>query len=113
MAGCGIHGLLSYAVWQRILEIGLRRALGARSSDIAKFVLSERAALCAIGSTIGVAIAYALGESMEAFLAGVAPSDGMTLLAALCLALVMTGVGTLTPTARALLVDPVRALRAE
>jgi len=60
-----------------------------------------------------VLIAYLAGRGMEALLAGVAPADMLTLATAVGLSLVMTLLGTLAPTLRALRVDPIRALRGE
>jgi ABC-type lipoprotein release transport system permease subunit len=50
---------------------------------------------------------------MEALLAGVRPTDGVTLGAAIALSFLMAVLGTLVPTLRALGVDPMTALRAE
>jgi ABC-type antimicrobial peptide transport system permease subunit len=50
---------------------------------------------------------------MEALLAGVHPADGVTMASAVGLSVVMTLIGTLAPTLRALRVDPITALRAE
>jgi predicted permease len=113
LAAVGIHGLLSFAVSQRVNEIGVRMALGAQAPDILRMVLSRGLALAGAGVLIGVLAGYAAGRSMEALLAGVPAADGPTLAAAIALALVMTFVGTLAPTLRALRVDPMTALRAE
>jgi len=113
LAAIGIHGLLSFAVSQRVQEIGVRLALGARSSDILSMVMRRGAILAIAGIVPGVLLAYAAGRSMEALLAGVKPADGPTLAAAVALAFLMTVLGTLAPTLRALRVDPITALRAE
>ena len=113
LAAIGIHGLLSFAVSQRVQEIGVRVALGARSSDILSMVMWRGAILAIAGIVPGVLLAYAAGRSMEALLAGVKPADGPTLAAAVALAFLMTVLGTLAPTLRALRVDPITALRAE
>ena len=113
LAAIGIHGLLSFAVSQRVQEIGVRLALGARSSDILSMVMWRGAILAIAGIVPGVLIAYAAGRSMEALLAGVRPADGVTLAAAIALSFLMTVLGTLAPTVRALRVDPMTALRAE
>ena len=63
--------------------------------------------------TLGGLLAYAAGRSMEALLAGVRPTDGLTLASAIALTFVMTVLGTLAPTVRALRVDPITALRSE
>jgi predicted permease len=113
LAGLGIYGLLSYAVSQRIPEIGVRLALGARPSSILKMVLGDGVRLLAIGALLGLGLAYAAGRTLEALLAGVPASDPLTFAAALGLALVTTLVGCLVPALRAVRVDPTVALRSE
>jgi len=113
LAAVGIHGLLSFAVSQRVTEIGVRVALGAQSRDILWMVLSRAALLALCGIVPGVLLAYAAGRSLEALLAGVAPTDAPTLTGAITLAIVMTMAGALAPTLRALRIDPIKALRAE
>ena len=61
----------------------------------------------------GIFLAYAAGASMEALLAGVPPADALTLASVVGLSLVMTILGSLSPTLRALRVDPIVALRSE
>jgi putative ABC transport system permease protein len=113
LAGIGIHGLLSFAVSQRTQEIGLRRALGAQTRDIAGLVVGEAMLLVLVGSSIGIVTAYLVGRGMETLLLGVGPADGVTLGAAVLLALIMAACGTMVPAIRALRVDPASALRAE
>jgi putative ABC transport system permease protein len=113
LAAIGIHGLLSFAVSQRVQEIGVRLALGAQSSDILSMIVWRGVMLAIAGIVPGVLLAYAAGRSMEALLAGVGPTDGVTLAAAIALSFLMTVLGTLAPTVRALRIDPITALRAE
>jgi predicted permease len=113
LAGIGIHGLLSFSVSQRAQEIGVRMALGAQSGDILRMVVRRSAVLTIAGVVPGVALAYVAGRSMEALLAGVKPADAPTLAAAVGLSALMTIVGSVMPTLRALRVDPITALRAE
>jgi putative ABC transport system permease protein len=113
LAGIGIHGLLSFTVSQRTQEIGVRMALGAQSGDILSMVTRRCVTLAVAGVLPGIALAYAAGRSMEALLAGVKPADGVTLAAVVLLAVVMTLLGSVMPTLRALRVDPLTALRAE
>jgi predicted permease len=113
LAAVGIHGLLSFAVSQRLPEIGVRIALGAQRSDILSMVLWRGIGLSAAGVVPGVLLAYAAGRSMEALLAGVHPADAVTMASAVGLSVLMTLIGTLAPTLRALRVDPIAAWRAE
>ncbi len=113
LAAVGIHGLLAFAVSQRTQEIGVRMALGAQSRDILSMVVQRGLILALAGVVPGLVLAYFAGRSMEALLAGVKPADTMTFITAIALTLVMTVLGTLAPTLRALRVDPITALRAE
>jgi predicted permease len=113
LAGIGIHGILAFAVSQRTKEIGVRMALGARPGDVLGMIVKRGLCLALAGVVPGIAIAYAVGRSFEALLAGVRPYDGTTFGVAVALAVVMTVAGTLVPTLRALRVNPIAALRTE
>jgi putative ABC transport system permease protein len=113
LAGIGIHGLLSFSVSQRAQEIGVRVALGAQRGDILRMILRRSVVLALAGVIPGVALAYAAGRSMEALLAGVKPADAPTMFTAVGLSALMTIVGSVMPTLRALRVDPITALRAD
>ena len=113
LAGIGIHGLLSFSVSQRAQEIGVRVALGAQSVDILRLIVGRSLILAVAGVVPGIGLAYVAGRSMEALLAGVKPADGPTMVAAVGLSAVMTVLGSVMPTLRALRVDPITALRAE
>jgi putative ABC transport system permease protein len=113
LAGVGIHGLLAFAVSQRSREIGVRVALGAQRGDILAMLLKQSARLSMTGAVVGVALGYAAARWMQALLAGVTPADPLTFAATAALVVVMTVLGTLTPTLRALRVDPIDAMRAE
>jgi predicted permease len=113
LAAVGIHGLLAFAVSQRTQEIGVRMALGAQSRDILSMVVRRGLILAVAGIVPGLILAYFAGRSMEALLAGVKPADTATFVGAIVLTVVMTVLGTLAPTLRALRVDPITALRAE
>jgi predicted permease len=113
LAAVGIHGLLSFAVSTRQHEIGVRMALGAQRHEIVRLVMGRGVFLAAAGVIPGLLIAYIGGRAMQALLAGVRPTDTLTFGAAGALCVVMTLVGSLRPTLRAVRVDPATALRAE
>jgi ABC-type antimicrobial peptide transport system permease subunit len=113
LAGIGIHGLLSFAVSQRTQEIGVRMALGAQRGDIVAMILRRVVALASAGVIPGVALAYAVGRSMQTLLAGVQPADMATLVSAVALSIAMTVAGSVIPTLRAIRVDPLLAIRTE
>lgn len=113
LAGIGIHGLLSFAVSQRLHEIGVRIALGASSSDILRMVLRQGVALVGAGVALGAVLAYAAGREMAALLAGVQPGDAWTFVTAIGLCGLMTLLGSLVPALRAVRVDPIAVIRSE
>ena len=90
-------------------------ALGARASDIVSMVLRSLRSCSRSWGVVRWAwpIAYAAGRSMEALLAGVKPADAVTLISAVALSALMTIIGFLAPTLRAMRVDPITALRAD
>jgi len=113
LAGIGLHGLLAFAVSQRTTEIGLRLALGARTKDILRVVLQRGLQVAALGTFFGLLIAYVAGRFLQAVLAGVRPSDPLTLTLACALALFTTISGCLAPALRAMRIDPATAIRTE
>jgi predicted permease len=113
LAIVGIHGLLSYTVSSRAPEIGVRLALGARSSGIVRMILREGALLTLAGVIPGALIAYAAGRAMQSLLVGVQPADAPTLGLAVSVCSLMAILGSLLPAARAVRVDPARVMRAE
>ncbi len=113
LAAIGLHGLLSFAVRSRAQEIGVRIALGARSSDILSMVLREALWMAAVGLVLGLLLAYTAGRGMEALLAGVRPADAATLLAATGLSALMTLAGSLLPAVHAVRVNPIEVMRSE
>ncbi len=111
LAAVGLYGVLAYTVAQRTREIGVRMALGADSGMVRGMVLRQVAVLVAIGGTIGIAGAIALGRGAQSLLYGVKGFDPFAIVGGgLLLTLVALGAGYL-PALRASKVDPMRALR--
>ena len=113
LAGIGIHGLLAYTVNERRREIGVRVALGATRGMVVRLIAMRSARLAATAGLLGITLGYAAGRQLQSVLAGVAPWDPLTFVAAAVLALAATASGTLIPAIRAVRVDPSRVLRAE
>jgi predicted permease len=113
LAAIGIYGVMAYAVHQRVREVGIRMALGARPENVLWMILSHGVMLAAIGLFAGVAGAFALTRMMGSLLYAVRPSDPLTYFGAcLLLALVAVAAGYF-PARRAMRVDPMVALRYE
>jgi putative ABC transport system permease protein len=110
---CGIYGVMSYTVVQRTKEIGIRVALGAGSTEVARLVIGQALSLTAIGLLIGLAAAYAVARSISSLFFGVGPADVPALAVTCLLAIAATILAALWPTRRALRVEPTVALREE
>ena len=113
LASVGIYGVIAYSVAQRTREIGVRRALGAQSNSLLWLILGEGMRLAAIGLAIGLAAALALTRFASSLLYGVAPTDPLTLVAAVGTLTAAALVACCIPVLRALGIDPVTALRYE
>ncbi len=68
VAAVGLYGVIAYSVSSRVREIGIRKALGARSGQLVGMVLSEGMRLVAIGGVIGAALAAAAARVLSSVL---------------------------------------------
>jgi predicted permease len=113
LAAVGIYSVLSHIVRGRSREIGIRRALGARTSDVLRLVIVEGMSPALVGVAAGTIAALASARVIRTLVFGVSASDPVTLAAVgVTLALVAL-VASLVPAYRALRLDPVNTLRAE
>ena len=118
VGGIGIMNMMLVTVTERTREIGLRKALGARKSDILLQFLTESAMLSLIGGVIGIAFGWGLSSLVGLIAvnsgAPLAPVIGVSsiLLATLFSAAVGVFFGWY-PARRAANLQPVEALRYE
>lgn len=109
----GLYGLVAYTVARRTNEIGIRMALGAHGSDIARLIVHDTGVLLSIGIVAGVVLALAGGRAAASLLFGVRPHDPLTLFGAVAgLALIALG-ASYFPARRATKIEPVAALRVD
>jgi ABC-type antimicrobial peptide transport system permease subunit len=111
LSAVGLYGVLAYSVSQRRRELGVRIALGARSLNILKLVVTRGLKLAALGLAIGLISALLLARFIESVLYGISGNDPI----ALCLATLVLGfaaaLACLLPALRAIRINPITALR--
>jgi predicted permease len=113
LAVIGIHGLLTQEIASRTRDIGLRMALGATRTGIARMMFARIAALLALGLGIGAFLTVLLRRIVASVLVIQFERDG-AVIAGLIAALAVVGfLAALIPIRRAVSIDPMRALRTE
>ena len=112
VGGIVIMNIMLVSVTERTKEIGIRKSIGARRSDILKQFMVEAVTLSAIGGAIGVILAWLVGRIITALIFPTYLS-----IAAVIIALVVSGgIGVMSgifPAWKAARLDPIEALRAD
>jgi putative ABC transport system permease protein len=119
VAGIGIANIMLVSVTERTREIGVRKAIGAKRSQILWQFLIEALLLCGIGCAIGMSIGLAIGQTVNSLaivkLTGyIAPLPWLqSLLITAGFAVIVTVAFGTYPAFRAAQLDPIEALRYE
>jgi predicted permease len=109
----GLYGLMAYNVTRRTGEMGIRKALGARSWDVAWPILREALILTGIGIAIGLSVALALVRLIRGIFYVIEPHDPLTMIGAGVLMITVAALAAWIPARRAAKIDPMEALRYE
>ncbi|GAB4299560.1 MAG: ABC transporter permease [Ignavibacteriaceae bacterium] len=112
-AGVGIMNIMLVSVTERTKEIGIRKAVGARKSNILMQFLTEATFLCLAGGIIGIVMGVIIGNLAGSFLnaESAIPYDWVIIGLLLCI-FVGVSFGTY-PAYKAANLDPIEALRYE
>jgi predicted permease len=113
LAAVGIYSVVSYIVRGRSREIGIRRALGARTPDVLRLVIVEGMSPVLVGIGAGTIAALASASVMSTLVFGVRELDPATLLAVAAALALVAFISGVVPAYRASRLDPVTVLHAE
>jgi len=112
LAAAGLYSVVSYGVATRTNEFGIRMALGAKTWDVVRLVLSATAMSVGGGLAAGLVLSMAFDQLARKWLAE-SSRDPATLGALAGVLLLVAGLACLAPARRAASVDPNEALRYE
>ena len=113
LAAIGVYGVLHYSVLQRRKEIGVRLALGATPSDIARHVTHEMSIMVAVGIAAGLAVGFTTVGFIASLLYEVEPTDPSMTIIPLLVVVGTALVAALPAVIRAAQIDPASMLRVE
>jgi predicted permease len=111
LAVVGLSGMVAFTVSQRLREIGIRLALGARPSHVVGAMVRQFAWPVAGGALAGSVLAALVGTAMSRELFGISQLDPVAHGGALLLFALVAGLAALPSARRALRVDPAQTLR--
>ena len=113
LAVVGVYGVLAQIARRRTREMGIRVALGARTSQVRWLVIHHGLRLTGAGLALGGTAALAVTRAMDGMLYRVTPGDPVTLAAVAIVLAVTSFVASWLPAMAASRADPAVALRAE
>jgi predicted permease len=113
LAAIGLYGVLSYLVAQRITEIGIRMAMGAKRAQVLRLVLFDGLRPVMIGLVIGLAGGATAARFIRTILYGISPLDPIVFAIMVGSLLLTAFAACALPALRASRIEPMRALRSE
>jgi putative ABC transport system permease protein len=111
ITAAGLIGVVGQSVSQRITEIGVRVALGARPGQVLWAMMRSMAAVIVSGIALGLVAAAFAARIIGDLLYHVTPVDGVTYAAVAVLLLGLALLACLVAARRALQIEPIEALR--
>jgi predicted permease len=113
LAAVGLYGVLDYSVQQQRREIGIRLAIGARATDIARRVAAGAFAMVLAGAAVGLGVGLTSARYVQALLFEVKPTDPRMIAVPWLVLLSAALLATIPAAVRAIRTDPVASLRSE
>jgi len=109
----GLYAVVAYAVAQRTNELGIRIALGARAVDVTWLVVRDVTALVVAGIVIGSAISWAGVTVLESSLIQIMGVNPWAVAPVALMIVVCGAAAAYVPARRAVLTDPIAAIRGQ
>ena len=113
LATIGIYSVIALSVIRRRREIGIRMALGADTGRVVRDTLVSGGKLIAVGTVVGVVIAFVAARYLSAMLYRVSPTDPLTYVLVVLGVVSVALAACVIPATRAGLLDPAQSLRVE
>ncbi|OCG25632.1 macrolide ABC transporter permease/ATP-binding protein MacB [Gilliamella sp. App2-1] len=114
VGGIGVMNIMLVSVTERTREIGVRMAVGARSSDILQQFLIEAVLVCLTGGTIGILLSFAIGFIFNSVVTSFAMSfSSIAVVVAFSCSSIIGIIFGYFPAKRAAKLDPIYALERE
>ena len=113
VASVGLYGVIAYNVAQRMHELSVRVALGARSGDVGRLVIGQGVRLALAGLAIGGAISLAASRWIQPLLFQQSARDPAVFAIVAVMLLFVALVASAVPAVRAMRADPNAVLRSE
>jgi putative ABC transport system permease protein len=113
VGGIGIMNIMLASVLERTPEIGLRRAIGARQTDIIRQFVIETTLIAVMGGVLGLALGVSMSRLIASFAGWSTIVTGWSLLLAFSVSVLVGLVFGVYPAMKAARLDPVQALHYE
>jgi predicted permease len=110
LAAAGLYGVMSFAVTQRLREIGVRSALGAGSGTLVSMIMRRSMIQLGIGLSLGLALALLASGALQPVLYHVDPRDTLVFAAVIAALAVTSLAASYLPARRVTRIDPLIAL---
>ena len=113
LTSVGVYGVVQFSVTQATQELGVRIALGGDARHVVGIVLRKGLLFMGTGAAVGILVALLVSPALGTFLIDVSPADPVTYVTVVGVLAAVGVIASAVPAARALRLDPVRALRSE
>ena len=113
VGGIGVMNIMLANIMERVSEIGLRRAVGARKRDIRNQFLLESVIICGVGGLVGIVLGFAISVGVSLIVGLPVAFAWESMILSFAISFVVGVTFGLWPAVRAANVNPIEALRGE